>query len=121
MKKLSLLTLMKICIYMSGLYGMRSVYAQDAVPGLSDLVGAKAGQAESVVDQRGYTSVNTEKSGGSSYSYWTETGSNKCVAIRTEEGRYQSIVYAPNFDWNEIQLDTNRRGVLPLVSLVGPG
>lgn len=78
--------------------GLQRAYAQDPVPGLSDLVGAKAGQAENTVEQRGYTWVKTEKEGGSSYSYWTESGSNKCVTIRTEDGRYQSIVYAPASD-----------------------
>lgn len=72
--------------------------AQGTVPGLSDLVGAKAGQAENQVEQRGYTWIKTEKSGNMSFSYWRESGSNKCVSIKTEEGRYQAIVYTPDFD-----------------------
>jgi len=74
--------------------------AQDpnTVPGLSDLVGAKAGQAENTVKDRGYTWVKTDKSAAGSYSYWTESGSGKCVTIRTDDGRYQSIIYAPASD-----------------------
>lgn len=72
--------------------------APGTVPGLSDLVGAKAGQAESLVEQRGYKYVKTDKSGGMSFSYWRESGSNKCVSIKTEDGRYQAIVYTPDFD-----------------------
>jgi len=71
---------------------------EGTVPGLSDLVGAKAGQAESTVEARGYTYVKTEKSGVMSFSYWRESGSNKCVSIKTEDGRYQAIVYAMDFD-----------------------
>ena len=77
---------------------IQPVYAQDPAEGLSDLVGAKAGQAEMGLKQRGYTYVKTDKSGDSSYSYWTENSTGKCVTIRTADGRYQSIVYAPEFD-----------------------
>ena len=93
-----------LCITAS--FGLQRAYAQDPVPGLSDLVGAKAGQAENTLEQRGYTWVKTEKEGGSSYSYWTESGSNKCVTIRTEDGRYQSIVYAPAADCGNAAMST---------------
>ncbi len=79
-------------------YSIDSVNAQETVEVLSDLIGAKAGQAENAVKQRGYTWVKTDKSDAGSYSYWTEVGSERCVIIRTEEGRYQSIVYAPKMD-----------------------
>jgi len=91
-------TFVFICMSITLTYSLDFVYAQEPVEGLSDLVGAKAGQAENTVKDRGYTYVKTDKSGGSSYSYWTESGSNKCVTIRTEEGRYQSIMYTPDFD-----------------------
>jgi len=80
------------------LCGVQSTNAQEPVDSLSDLVGAKGGQAENALNQRGYTWVKTDKSSDSIYSYWTEDSTGKCVTIRTEEGRYQSIVYAPEFD-----------------------
>lgn len=61
------------------------------VPGLSDLVGARAGQAESAVTQRGYKFV--KNSPGGDIAYWLESKSNYCVAIQTDDGRYQSIAY----------------------------
>jgi len=74
--------------------------AQDpnTVPALADLVGARGGQAENALNQRGYTWVKTEKSDDSAYSYWTEDSTGKCVTIRTSDGSYQSIIYAPEFD-----------------------
>lgn len=63
---------------------------------LSDLVGARAGQAENVIKQRGYRFVKASPSGNSVYSQWLEGETNYCVTILTEEGRYQSIVYAGN-------------------------
>lgn len=95
----ALLALLMICAAI--LYGITPVNAQETVDGLSDLVGARAGQAENMVTQRGYTWVKTNKEDGSSYSYWTESGSNRCVVIRTSDGRYQSIVYSPDSDCKE--------------------
>jgi hypothetical protein len=63
---------------------------------LSDLVGARAGQAENAIKQRGYRFVKASPSGNSVYSQWLEGKTNYCVTILTEEGRYQSIVYAGN-------------------------
>lgn len=81
------------------------VSAQDRVPNLQDLIGARGGDGEYQMKQRGYTYVRTDKSGGSAYSYWREYRSNRCVTVRTSDGRYQSIVYAPDMD-----CDGNRSG-----------
>jgi hypothetical protein len=107
-----LLTAMVICMGMTSSYGVQSVYAQGSktVNSLSDLVGAKAGQAENVVEQRGYTWIKTDKSGGSSYSYWTESGSDRCVTIRTTNGRYESIMYAMDYDCEQDK-DTSTKSV----------
>ncbi|XGV97875.1 MAG: hypothetical protein ACAF41_02870 [Leptolyngbya sp. BL-A-14] len=63
------------------------------VDGLSDLVGARAGQAENAITQRGYRFVKSQPSGDAVYSYWREARTNYCVTIRTANGRYESIVY----------------------------
>jgi len=73
-------------------------YAQDGVPSLEDLVGARAAGGERVLQQRGYNWIRTEKSSDSSYSYWQESENGQCVVVRTANGRYASIVYAPAFD-----------------------
>jgi len=67
---------------------------------LSDLVGARAGQAEGTVRDRGYIPAGGSKSGGASYANWREASTGRCVTIRTEQGRYQSIVYVPRADCN---------------------
>lgn len=75
--------------------------AGTSVSRLSDLVGAKAGQAENLVKQRGYQFMkNGSPSGDAVYSYWLEAKTNYCVTMRTEQGRYQSIVYATSLDCN---------------------
>ncbi|MEX0270537.1 hypothetical protein AB3R30_15445 [Leptolyngbyaceae cyanobacterium UHCC 1019] len=75
-----------------------NVQVGDPVPGLNDLVGARAGQAENAVRQRGYRFIKTIPSGEAVFSNWWEAGTNSCVSIRTAEGRYASIVYATPAD-----------------------
>lgn len=68
--------------------------AGTTVPRLRDLVGARAGQAENSIRQRGYRYVKTDPPARDNvYSYWLESKTNYCVTLRTEQGRYQSIVY----------------------------
>lgn len=72
----------------------------DPVPGLEDLVGARAGQAEQTVTQRGYEWRNSKQMADSSFTYWMEKGTGNCVAIRTTDGRYGAIVYTADRDCN---------------------
>ena len=83
-----------------------SAVAQQPVRNLQDLVGARGGDGEYEMRQRGYTSVRTEKAGDSSYTYWRESRSYRCVTVRTTDGRYQSIVYVPDSDCGGGQAQT---------------
>ncbi|MGV2828967.1 hypothetical protein [Myxosarcina sp. GI1(2024)] len=74
------------------------VNAQTPVPDLQDLVGVRGSSGEAELQNRGYEFIRTDKSGDSAYSYWTESGTGTCVTVRTENGRYQSLVYAPSSD-----------------------
>ncbi|HQR24554.1 MAG TPA: hypothetical protein PK163_07180 [Steroidobacteraceae bacterium] len=67
-------------------------------PDLQDLVGAKGGQAEGQLENRGYKYQSGSTSGNSKYSNWYNKNTGRCVTIRTEDGRYQSIVQAPPVD-----------------------
>lgn len=71
--------------------------AQDAVPSLQDLVGAR-GAAIDEIGKRGYTFIRTEKSDDSAYSYWRENENGQCVIARVSDGRVASIVSAPSSD-----------------------
>ena len=82
----------------AGLAMAGAASAQTAVPSLSDLVGARASGAEYQMQQRGYTHIRTDKSGNDSYSFWQEQENGQCVVVRTYQGRYQSITYAPPVD-----------------------
>jgi hypothetical protein len=75
-----------------------NVCAQDPVPSLGDLVGARGSSGEQALKDRGYTWVRTSKSGNDSYTYWRESKNGQCIAVRTTDGRYASIVSAPASD-----------------------
>lgn len=65
---------------------------------LKDLVGARAGQAEGELGRRGYQYSGGSTSGNAKYSSYFNPSTGRCVMIRTEEGRYQSIVDTPRAD-----------------------
>ncbi len=64
--------------------------------GLQDLVGARASSGETQLMERGYVNVGGSKQGASSYTTWHK--GSACVMVRTEQGRYQSLVDAPGAD-----------------------
>jgi hypothetical protein len=68
------------------------------VTGLQDLVGARGRDAEAAMEQRGYKFLKTEKTDTASYSFWTEPGTNNCVATITSDGVYKEIVYTEPVD-----------------------
>ena len=72
--------------------------AQEPVPYLQDLIGARGGDGEYQLQRRGYTFVKAEQGGDSSYTYWQEQENGQCITVRTTDGRYASIVFAPASD-----------------------
>lgn len=85
----------RLALFGLALVAAAGAYAQDRVPSLEDLVGARAAGGERVLQQRGYNWIRTEKSGDSSYTYWQESENGQCVKVQTTDGRYASIAYAP--------------------------
>jgi hypothetical protein len=62
-------------------------------PALADMVGAKGGQAEGYLMNNGYVNRRTQ----GLWAYWQEQSTGGCVAIKTADGRYQTIEYVvPN-------------------------
>ncbi len=78
-----------------------SAAAQDA-RSLSDLVGARAGQAEMSVTQRGFTYITGNVGRhNSKHTYWWNGRSKNCVHIVTRDGRYARITDASKSDCNQ--------------------
>ena len=72
-----------------------SASAQNTPPGLRDLVGARAGQAEGELQRRGYQAVRTETGDDRKWTFWYSQTYGRCVTIATVNGRYDSIVETP--------------------------
>ena len=62
--------------------------------GLSDFVGARAGQAEMGLQARGYELIRSK----GLTSYWFNRATGSCAAITTAEGRYTNIAMLPAED-----------------------
>ena len=60
---------------------------------LADLVDARAGQASSELERRGYTYRNTQTWDGGKTSYYVENKTGYCVEVGTVDGRFSTIVY----------------------------
>jgi hypothetical protein len=61
---------------------------------LQSLVGVRGSSAEAELTRKGYTYRGGDQMGDSSFTYWEQSRTNNCVAVRTTDGRYQSITYA---------------------------
>ena len=72
--------------------------AQEQVAPLRDLIGAKGAGGETEMQNRGYKLVNSAQAGGSSYTFWREPMSNRCVAVQSTDGRYAAIIYTKEAD-----------------------
>jgi hypothetical protein len=72
--------------------------AQEPVAPLRDLVGAKGAGGETEMQNRGYKLAGGSQAGDSSFTYWREPMSNRCVAVRTTDGRYAAIIYTKDAD-----------------------
>ena len=59
--------------------------------GLEDMVGARAGQGEQALRQRGYVNVRSEQGDDRAYTYWWNAERRQCVTIATMDGRYSSV------------------------------
>lgn len=70
--------------------GLASTASAQTPPRLSDMVGARAGQAEGELQRRGYQSTDrSEVVGDGRMTYWRR--GDECVSIMTRDGRYDSI------------------------------
>ncbi|MFJ6023779.1 hypothetical protein ACIQC9_04165 [Brevundimonas sp. NPDC092305] len=86
---------------------------------LSDLVGARAGQAEGELGRRGYEATNrSEVVGDGRMTYWRR--GDECVSIMTRDGRYASINQAGRSECGGSGGGNNNAGaVVAGVALVG--
>ena len=87
-------------------------------PSLSDMVGARAGQAEGELQRRGYSAVDrSEDIGDGRMTYWRR--GDDCVSILTRDGRYASINQAGRSECGDGGSHSNAGAVAAGVALIG--
>lgn len=72
--------------------------AQDIPYDLRDMVNARTAQADAELQRRGYSQVRGEGGGDRAWAYWWSADRRQCVSIATSNGRYASIITAPESD-----------------------
>ncbi|RJF85692.1 hypothetical protein [Sphingomonas cavernae] len=81
---------------------LNPVTATAATPNdLSDLVGARAGQAEGQIEARGYYLADSRKGSENSYTYWWNASRKVCARVTTSDGRYAAIQSTGASDCNQ--------------------
>lgn len=71
--------------------------ADEPVPALQDLMGAKGASVETAMTRRGYAYVG-RPAGRSDHEYWREGGTNACVGVRYRDNRVTAVVRATGAD-----------------------
>ncbi len=82
-------------IMLVGLLSSTTLYASTPVE-LRDMIGARASSGESILKDRGYKYIKTQKSNDRSWTYWLKSTTDTCIAVATYDGRYESITESPN-------------------------
>ena len=76
-------------------FAATTLSAQDTPYDLRDMVGARAGQAENALMERGYVNVNTRAGDDRKWTNWWNASRQACVTIMTRNGRYEAITTTP--------------------------
>jgi len=71
---------------------------------LQDLVGDKATYLEQSMRDNGYKFISTSKGGDSSYQNYYNSGRNKCVTVKINDGRIESIVNSSLEDCGKVDI-----------------
>jgi hypothetical protein len=73
-----------------------SLAAEEPVPALQDLMGAKGVWVETALTGRGYAFLGRGEGGRSDFQYWREPQTAKCVGVRYRDNRVTAVVHAAN-------------------------
>jgi hypothetical protein len=91
-------TVARILAGVVGLAAAATLFAQDPVGDLHDLIGVRGRHGDNQMRERGYTFVRTVENGANEFSYWRESRSGRCVSVRSAKNRYAAFSYVPNVE-----------------------
>ena len=70
--------------------------ADEPVPALQDLMGAKGASVETSLTGRGYTFLGQGGGARADVQYWREPQTAECVGVRYRDNRVTAVVHAAN-------------------------
>jgi hypothetical protein len=70
--------------------------ADEPVPALQELMGAKGASVETSLTRRGYAFLGRGEGTRSDFQYWREPQTAKCVGVRYRDNRVTAVVHAAN-------------------------
>ena len=70
--------------------------ADEPVPALQDLMGAKGASVETSLTGRGYTFLGRGEGARADFQYWREPKTSQCVGVRYRDNRVTAVVHAAN-------------------------
>ena len=73
-----------------------SLAADEPVPALQDLMGAKGASVETSLTGKGYTFLGRGEGTRSDFQYWREPQTAKCVGVRYRNNSVTAVIHAPN-------------------------
>lgn len=74
---------------------------------MQDLVGDKATYLDQSMRDKGYKFISTSKGGDSSYQNWYNSSRNRCVTVKINDGRVESIVNSTLADCGKSNYNNN--------------
>lgn len=80
------------------------VAAQERAGQLDALIGSSAAAGEAQLTYWGYENVGASRTGDSSFTYWRQPRTARCLVVRTTNGLYASLVFAPDTECQEHQV-----------------
>jgi hypothetical protein len=88
-------TTARILACVVGFAAAATLFAQNPVGNLHDLIGVRGRHADNQISERGYSFVRTVEPGANGFSYWTESRSGRCVSCSAQEP-LRSTSYVPD-------------------------
>ncbi len=70
--------------------------ADEPVPALQDLMGAKGASVETSLTGRGYTFLGRGEGARADFQYWREPKTSQCVGVRYRDNRVTAVVHTAN-------------------------
>ena len=89
-------TIARILAGVVGFAAAATLFAQEPVGNLHDLIGVRGSHEDNQIRERGYTRVRTVEQGANEFSYWRESRSGRCVSVRSAKNRYAAFSYVPD-------------------------